>query len=204
MIQSTDQQLGIFIDGGHVVAICKEDFKNELSIAGLKTPNIDYSKFHQCIVSSIGNDINIRFRYFYDCFPYKGDNPSAEESRRYASKQRFFHKLNHELGYEVRKGKLQCLNKEEAKQGKKPILRQKMVDTRLSVDLVAHSIRKEITHAAIITGDSDFVPAVEEAMRENVVVWVFHGKSGHKHLKETAYACIPLSFDFLRPCMIWN
>lgn len=63
---------------------------------------------------------------------------------------------------------------------------QKMVDTLLSIDLVYLGSKGRITHAAIIAGDGDFVPAIKVAKTEGVIVWLFHGKSKHSQLWQIA------------------
>ena len=45
----------------------------------------------------------------------------------------------------------------------------------LGLDIALLSAKRLITHMAIIAGDSDLAPAVVEAQREGVIVWLFHG-----------------------------
>lgn len=42
--------------------------------------------------------------------------------------------------------------------------------------------KNQITHAALLAGDSDFLPAVEAAKREGVLVHLYHGPTPHKDL----------------------
>ena len=46
----------------------------------------------------------------------------------------------------------------------------------------ASSLLTAITHAAILAGDSDFIPAVEAAKSEGVVVHLFYGPRAHRDL----------------------
>ena len=42
----------------------------------------------------------------------------------------------------------------------------------LATDLVMHSTKKLITHASLLTGDSDFLPALQIAQSEGVCILV--------------------------------
>ena len=56
------------------------------------------------------------------------------------------------------------------------------VDVMLGVDLVYLSAKQRITDAVLIAGDSDFLPAVEAAQDEGVLIHLFHGKTPHNEL----------------------
>ncbi len=42
--------------------------------------------------------------------------------------------------------------------------------------------KNQITHAALLAGDSDFLPAVEAAKLEGVLIHLYHGPTYHKDL----------------------
>jgi uncharacterized LabA/DUF88 family protein len=52
----------------------------------------------------------------------------------------------------------------------------------LGVDLALLSGKRQITHAALLAGDSDFIPAVVAAKSEGVLVRLYHGRKYHKDL----------------------
>ena len=52
----------------------------------------------------------------------------------------------------------------------------------LSVDLATLAAKRLIQEAAIVAGDSDFIPAVEAAKSEGVLIRLFHGQSVHSDL----------------------
>ena len=56
-----------------------------------------------------------------------------------------------------------------------PIFQQKRIDLLLGLDFALLSGKSQITRAALIAGDSDFIPAVEIAKQEGVAVSLFHG-----------------------------
>ena len=45
----------------------------------------------------------------------------------------------------------------------------------LGVDMALLAAKGKITNVAIFTGDSDFIPAIEAAKREGVLVTLWHG-----------------------------
>jgi len=87
----------------------------------------------------------------------------------------------------VREGKLafRGLDKDSGQ----PIFEQKRVDIKLAVDLVLLATKRQITRAAIVTGDSDFLPAIQAAKNEGVLIHLFHGGGDnrpHRDLWDTA------------------
>ncbi len=51
----------------------------------------------------------------------------------------------------------------------------------LGLDIALQSAKKHITHLAIITGDSDLIPAIKIAKEEGVATWLFHGPRINKN-----------------------
>ena len=58
----------------------------------------------------------------------------------------------------------------------------------LGVDLVQLSTKGQISTAALVAGDSDFLPAVSVAKQEGVVVHLYHGTNHPPH-RELWEAC---------------
>ena len=52
----------------------------------------------------------------------------------------------------------------------------------MGVDLALLAAKHQITDAAIIAGDSDFLPAIEAAKSEGVVIHLYHGQYPHRDL----------------------
>jgi uncharacterized LabA/DUF88 family protein len=48
----------------------------------------------------------------------------------------------------------------------KPVIRQKGVDMRIGLDIAALTLKKHVQIIALVTADSDFVPAIKFARRE--------------------------------------
>ncbi len=161
----------IFIDGGYFTKVL--DWHDRLKV--------DYAALSQHLAA--GEKL---FRtYFYNCMPYKGQFPTEAEEIRYANMQRFIDKLRSLDRYEVRLGKLEYRgnNADGA-----PIYVQKRVDTMFACDLVLLSARQNIDRAVLITGDSDFVPAIEVAKNAGVEIELVYDPNlmPHKSLLDIA------------------
>lgn len=157
-------KVGIFIDGAYLDKLLTKEFNSS---------RIDYN----LLVNWMSQGKNIFRTYFYHCLPYQSNPPTTDESKRFASKQRFFYQLERLSKFEVRLGELSFrgYNQDGA-----PIFVQKRVDILLGVDLVLFSVKHSITHAALLTGDSDFLPAVSVAKNEGITISLFHGTAALK------------------------
>ena len=151
----------IFIDGGYLQKVLKIRFNK---------PKIDLAKLSNEIAKIIAPDTIILRTYFYDALPYKSKLPTEEEKRNYDKKQRYLYSLNQLPRYTVRYGK--CIRRTSS--SGKYQYSQKQVDVLLSVDLAKLSAKGKIQYAAILSGDSDFVPAINLAKEEGVMIYLFH------------------------------
>lgn len=151
----------VFVDGGYLDYVLRDGFKGA---------RIDYGKL---AVAMAGADHELLRCYYYHCLPYQSSPPTDDESRRFASSQRFFNALRRLDLFEVREGKLAYRGIEQGTG--KPIFEQKRVDILLAVDLVLLAAKHRIDKAAILTGDSDFIPAIQSAKNEGVIVELWHG-----------------------------
>lgn len=107
----------------------------------------------------------VRFRtYIYDV--------SLESNRN------FLTSLNLLDRFEIRMGKLQ-----ENDKG----FRQKQVDIMLAIDMIKLALKNKIQHIILITGDSDFVPAVQYVKEEGVMVHLRHAEKTYS--KELSLTC---------------
>ena len=164
-------RLAIFIDGGYLDKLASEEFRLR----------VDYKKF----VSEVANVIRAETEgpldllrtYYYNCLPYQSDPPTSMEKRQFAAKRSFFEALTRLSRFSVRQGRLAFRGNDS--QGK-PIFQQKRVDLMLGLDFALLSGKSQISHAALVAGDSDFIPAVEFAKQEGIVVWLFHGPIKNK------------------------
>lgn len=103
--------------------------------------------------------------YYYTCMPYQSNPPTPEEKIRYANADKFLYNIRKLPRFEVRLGKLSYHEGE---------YHQKRVDALMSVDLVRMSWDKQIQRAFLVTGDSDFVPAIMAAKEAGVLVKLYY------------------------------
>lgn len=149
----------VFIDGGYLEKVLYRDHANA---------RIDYEK----LTKIMSQPDDLLRAYYYHCMPYQGNPPTPEESARYASRHRFTTALSLLPRFEVRLGRLVfrgCSSTGE------PIFQQKRVDCMIGVDMALLAGKGKITNAAIFTGDSDLMPAIESVKREGVLTTLWHG-----------------------------
>jgi uncharacterized LabA/DUF88 family protein len=162
-------QVAIFVDGGYLDKVLRREFNGA---------RIDFGAFSRAVVAAIHPMADIFRTYYYHCLPYQSNPPTQEESEHFAAMQKFLDAVNRLPRFTVRLGRL-------ARRGPdrngEYFFEQKMVDVYLSIDLVHMSLKTRITHAAIVAGDSDFVPAIELARNEGISTWLFHGERRHVH-----------------------
>ena len=69
----------------------------------------------------------------------------------------------------------------------------------MGLDIARLAAKGQVTHTALLSGDSDLIPAVEAAQQEAVIVWLVHGVQGAaSELKLLADNRILLDERFLR------
>jgi uncharacterized LabA/DUF88 family protein len=147
----------VFIDGGYFKKILKDVFGE---------PTIDYAEF--CDKICVAHKAERLRTYYYDCMPIQPINPTVIERTRYQGMQKFIRYLQMSPRFEIRLGKLQQIGLEPPK--------QKRIDVLLSVDLVRMSWDHQIESAIIISGDSDFVPAIKAAKDAGVVTILYYSR----------------------------
>ena len=169
-------KLAIFIDGAYLDKIAKRE-------AG-GSPDLEL------LPENLAQGLPVLRTYYYDSPPFQSDPPTPEERDFTARKNMRFSRLEQLPNFVVRKGK--CVKRDTG-------FIQKQVDVLLVIDLLTLSFRQAITHAALVTGDSDFVPAIDIVKAEGIEVWLYHG--GHigplNDLWQAADKRFKLPTDFL-------
>lgn len=159
-------RIAIFIDGAYVQYMLRGEFASAA---------VDFGLF----VQKIAGAREILRTYYYDCLPYQSRVPTTDERERFGRKQRFFAALEKNPRFQVRQGRLEYRGNDDRG---RPIFEQKRVDILMGVDLALLAAKHQITDAAVVAGDSDFLPAIEAAKTEGVVVHLFHGSNPHRDL----------------------
>lgn len=210
----------ILIDGGFfhyaAKALCGEPPTNEHIIQFTKT-------------CAPGCDI---FRvFYYNSFPYGGDvkNPISKTIANHKDalfvKERLkqFEELAQKNLIAFRKGNLRFngwkIRKKVAKaliSGNRSLplqeddiemdFQQKGVDIKIGLDVAWLSSRRIVEKMVIVTGDTDFVPALKHARREgvNVAVVEFSHTKLSPAIKEHSDECIQIDFDITSQRFIVN
>ncbi|WP_292519666.1 NYN domain-containing protein [Methanoculleus sp.] len=142
----------VFIDNGYLSKVIPNGTK------------VDFKRF--CDVACGDKD---RLRtYFYDCMPYRSEPPTEDEKARYANYCKFRDIIESLPRFQMRLGKL--------RKNRDGSFEQKRVDILMAVELVRLSWSHQIGHAIIVSGDSDFVPAIEAAKDAGVITTLYYSK----------------------------
>jgi len=155
---------GVFIDAGYLSHITKDVYNHT---------RVDFELFS----NELCEECERVLTYYYTAMPHQSHPPTEEESTRYSRYRKFMRRINQIDNFEVRLGHLQKVDGE---------YQQKGVDTLFTVDLTQLSMSKKIDRAIIVSGDSDFVPAVEVANRNKIeTINVIHPIQFSYHLRNT-------------------
>lgn len=163
-------RLAIFIDGAYMEKVARE-FNSRVDYGLL------CAEVRRLVAEGTQEPLDLLRSYYYNCLPYQGKPPTDEERERFSRTRGFFDALRRLPRFEVREGRLAFRGTDEHGQ---LIFQQKRTDMLLGLDIALLSSKKQITHAAVLAGDSDFLPAVEVASQEGVAVWLFHGSASSR------------------------
>ena len=159
-------RLAVFVDGGYLDSLSLIEFGERVDLAKLG------GEIRQVVDSKTPDNIELLRTFYYDCLPYQSNPPTPEEAARFSKKRGFFSALKYLERFVLREGRLAFRGLDI---DRKPIFQQKRVDLLLGLDFALLSGKKQITHAAVIAGDSDLLPAFKVAKEEGILVWLFHG-----------------------------
>ena len=179
-------RVATFIDGAYLQHVIRDEFPGS---------RVDFGRF----ALRVADGREILRTYYYDCPPYQGSQPTQDEATRFANKERFFFSLERLSRFEVRRGRLEFRGH---RGDGSPIFEQKRVDILLGVDLALLAGKHVIDDAVIVAGDSDFLPAIEAAKREGVVVHLFHGASPHNDLVTACDERVQIDQSFINSVLM--
>ena len=183
-------RLAIFVDGAYLEKVAKQN--------GVW---VDYEKLSSEILARVtartpGTIIELLRTYYYNGLPYQSNPPTESERKFFQKRRRFYDALERLFSFTVRLGVVKYRGIDSQGQ---PIYQQKQVDLLLGLDFALLSAKRSITHAAVVTGDSDMVPALEVAKREGIAVWLFASQP-QSHARELWHAAderVDLDLPFL-------
>lgn len=167
-------KVAVFIDEGYLSNLTKNYFKDSDG----KPRRINFSDFSEKLVSEIEGEL-LR-TYYYHCPPYQSAYPTEEEKVRKSNYDKFNYALRQLRKFQVRSGRLKKVYNEKGE----PDFMQKGVDVLLAIDMVKLAMKGAIQKAIIVSGDSDFVPAVRAIKDEGVSMHIFYHNNKTEHGRE--------------------
>lgn len=172
-------RLAIFIDGGYVAKLGKDEFSIWVDQGKLS------EEIRLAVAAKTPEPVDLLRTYYYDCLPYQGDPPTTEEAQRMSQRRAFFAALQRLPRFTVREGRLMFRGLDARGE---PIFQQKRVDLLLGLDFALLSGKRQVTHAAVVSGDSDLIPAFEVARQDGISVWLVHGPRVSRTDGKSTYA----------------
>jgi uncharacterized LabA/DUF88 family protein len=143
-----EKEAVVFIDGAYFSLISKH-------FGSGKHLNVDIRKFAENISRTQG--LICKKIYYYISPPFQTENPSKEEIRRKRGYDKFSTQLEKQ-GIILREGRCQKIHNEYSQKG---------VDTLITIDLIRNA--EKHNNLILVTSDTDFVPAIEDVIRNNKV-----------------------------------
>lgn len=164
----------IFIDGGYILTQFKQNKVNP-----------DYTRMAEYFLAPLRRNISLDLLrvYFYYCAPWMSQEPTEDEKRRMEAHENFMEEISAIPRWTIRLGKL-----EKRYESGKEYFEQKRVDVLLTCDMVRHAASRDIQHAVLIAGDSDFIPAISATKDSGttVTLWCGPPNTVHKDLVRLA------------------
>ncbi|MBL7147489.1 MAG: NYN domain-containing protein [Nanoarchaeota archaeon] len=173
------EKAAIFIDGGYLNKILKNCFD----------VNVNYAKLCEIICNEL--ELKRLRTYYYHCMPIIRKGNKNDEIK-HSKMQKFLSKLKRLPRFEIKLGRLQLVGGQ---------FKQKMIDILMSLDIVNMCFDKQINHAILIAGDSDFVPAVKKAKEYGAVVHLYyHPSSVHNEILDEIDELHIISEELISKC----
>lgn len=167
----------VFIDGGYFAKVREN----------LGVYNVNFAMFSDLLCAD--SNMQRLFTFYYDCPPFQSNPPTATERIRKANFDRFERSLHFLPRFQVRLGKLSRTDILCTQCGARIVkYKQKRVDNLLTVDLTRAIWKDNINKAILVTGDSDFVPAVDEANRAHILTHVYYLNSPNTVIHDELYS----------------
>lgn len=175
----------LFLDAGYLDKLCQDLFA--VPSGGKKIPlAVDFRR-----LASAVSPVKPWRTYYYHCLPYQDDPPLPAQHAVREAKARFVGFLSRIPRWVIREGRIE--RRGPAGKPEQSIYVQKRVDVMLAVDLVRLAWKGEITHAVLLAGDADFIPAVEDARAAGVKVTLRYAPgAAHADLIAACDAALPL------------
>lgn len=168
-------KISVLIDGGHLRVLARDAGKPY-------TPDYIEKVAHACVGEG---EIPLRFLY-YDCAPYNGTVhlPVSGNQKVYDKSPAWLDDLASRNLFAVRLGVLKfrgfkpknfpIQSSPVTDSDFKPDFEQKGVDMRIGLDIAAHAAKRSVDRIAVITNDTDCVPAFKLARTDGLQVIIMN------------------------------
>ncbi len=182
------ERIVIFIDGSNFYHGLKKH-------TGRKYFN--YEKFVNLLC---GRERKLIRTYYYNApLPQQADHAAYQKQRQ------FFDGLRNIPYFELRLGRLEPRQKTHICSGCKSeskisTYKEKGVDVKLAIDMLTHAANKNFDTAILVTGDGDFVEAVEAIKKFGLHVEHAYFKDMSRALQQSCDKSIILTEEFLKDC----
>lgn len=173
-------KVAVFIDGRYLAKVLGS-FRRDDGFGQRR--RVEHRKLVDDIVLQSGDDKEIVRIYYYDCLPYQSESAGVDQIMRMEGTQRFHAALRRLPRFEVKLGRMAYRGNDY--EGR-PIYEQKRVDLLLGMDLILHSVKHTVDEVFIVTGDSDFIPAIQAAKIEGVITYLVYGGTVYQDLFDAA------------------
>jgi uncharacterized LabA/DUF88 family protein len=173
-LQLVKQTIAVLIDGGHLRAYARKAKKAYV-------PDYIEKVGHAC---ALADEVIHRVLY-YDCRPYQGEaiQPVSGVKKAFTGSDKWLHELSHKDLFAVRSGVLKFRGF-ILKQSRIPFtptlpltdsdfeakFEQKGVDMRIGLDMATLSSNHSVQLLALVTNDTDCIPAMKHARRAGLQV----------------------------------
>lgn len=172
----------IYMDGAYLAAVLRDQFSSE---------RIDFYHFAERI-----SDKNFLRVNYYNCIPEIRSSATESEKLRVEKSLSFFNALKKMPRYTLRLGSMEYRGIDPVTT--KPIFVQKRVDTLMATDMLVHAFEKSVERQILVTGDSDFVPVIEEVKRRGIEIGLVHGNNTHSELIDVVDWRTPLTPGYIK------
>jgi len=175
------ERVCIFIDGSNFYHCSRKDFGDV---------NVDLQKLVEMLC---GKNRNLIRTYYYNA-----PLDMSHDKERYSRQQQFFDKLRNIPNFKVILVRLQ----KRSFEGKTHYV-VKGDDIHMAVDMVMLSKNNSYDTAILVSGDGDFVPAVQAVQSFGKHVENAYFKSGHSwHLRQTCDSSKLMDRNFIQNCIL--
>ena len=171
-------KVSIFIDGSNLYHSLKGEFNRS---------DLDFEKFYCKLVGSR----KLVRTYYYNATIDQTKNPTG-----YGDQQRFFERMRRIPYLELRLGRLIYPRWPAAPPYEKGI------DIRIATDMLVHAFRANYDVAILVSGDNDFVDALQAVkdLGKHVEVALFGGNASSQQLRGVADRVICIDQALLGDC----